>query len=89
MGWWESISTYPWPVLVASRLSWKKRQQITIAQEENAELERENNLRRERIQKLKDSREEQELEIRKRLKLEKPGTRDFYIPEAADSKPSR
>ena len=65
----------------------EKRQQITITQEENAELERENNRRRERIQRLKDSREEQELEIRRRLKLKKPGTRDFYIPEAMDSNP--
>ena len=58
----------------------EKRQRITVMQEENAELDRENQLRRERIRRLTESREEQELEIRRRLKLQKPGTRDFYIP---------
>jgi cell division protein FtsB len=59
----------------------EKRRQITTLQEENAELERDNHRRRERIRDLLESREEQEVEIRRRLKLLKPGETTFILPE--------
>ena len=65
----------------------EKRRQITAMQEENAGLEQDNQRRREKIRRLTESPEQQELEIRKRLKLEKPGTRDFYLPDSTENAP--
>ena len=50
-------------------------------EEENANLQRENDYRRERIKKLQESPSEQELEIRKKLKLLRPGETSFILPE--------
>ena len=55
--------------------------QIRKLEEENAALQRENDYRTQRIQKLKDNPAEQELEIRKRLKLLRPGETSFILPE--------
>lgn len=57
--------------------------EIRKLEEENANLQRENNYRRERIQKLEGSASEQELEIRKKLKLLRPGETSFILPEQA------
>lgn len=65
----------------------EKRRQITAMQEEKAELEKDNQRRREKVRRLTESPEEQEMEIRKRLKLEKPGTRDFYLPDSSGNAP--
>ena len=54
--------------------------EIRKLEEENANLQRENNYRRERIQKLESSASEQELEIRKKLKLLRPGETSFILP---------
>jgi cell division protein FtsB len=55
--------------------------EIRKLEEENANLQRENNYRRERIKKLESNVSEQELEIRKKLKLVRPGETSFILPE--------
>ena len=55
--------------------------EIRKLEEENANLQRENDYRRERIKKLEGSVSEQELEIRKKLKLLRPGETSFILPE--------
>ena len=55
--------------------------EIRKLEEENANLQRENDYRRERIKKLESSPSEQELEIRKKLKLLRPGETSFILPE--------
>jgi predicted nuclease with TOPRIM domain len=57
-----------------------KRDRIERLQIENAELERQNKYRDTRIEDLLESREEQELEIRRRFRKQKKGTIDFYLP---------
>ena len=57
-----------------------KRELVDKLQEQNAELDRNNRMRKERIERLLDSREEQELEIRRRFKLQKKDSVDFYLP---------
>ncbi len=54
--------------------------EIRRQEEENANLQRENDYRRERIKKLESSTSEQELEIRKKLKLLRPGETSFILP---------
>lgn len=69
--------------------------EIRQMEEENANLQRENEYRRDRIKKLESSPSEQELEIRKQLKLLRPGETSFILPEqpkqpgqsSADPKP--
>ena len=58
-----------------------KWREIRRLEEDNASLQRENDYRRERIKKLQDSPSEQELEIRKQLKLLRPGETSFILPE--------
>jgi len=58
-----------------------KWREIRRLEEDNANLQRENDYRRERIKKLQDSPSEQELEIRKQLKLLRPGETSFILPE--------
>jgi cell division protein FtsB len=58
-----------------------KWREIRRLEEENASLQRENDYRRDRIKKLQDSPYEQELEIRKQLKLLRPGETSFILPE--------
>lgn len=60
----------------------QKRGEIRELQEQNATLARENLRKRDRIQRLKDSPSEQEMEIRKQLKLLRPGETSFILPEA-------
>jgi len=55
----------------------EKRQEIREIEQRNAELARENQLKREYIERLKQSQAEQEIEIRKRLKLVKPNEKVF------------
>jgi len=55
--------------------------QIRRLEEQNAGLQRENDYRRERIRKLESSPSEQELEIRKKLKLLRPGETSFILPD--------
>jgi cell division protein FtsB len=55
--------------------------EIRKLEEENANLQRENDYRRDRIKKLEGNASEQELEIRKQLKLLRPGETTFILPE--------
>jgi cell division protein FtsB len=64
--------------LPALREKWDEIRQL---EEENANLQRENDYRRDRIKKLENSPSEQELEIRKKLKLLRPGETSFILPE--------
>jgi cell division protein FtsB len=59
----------------------EKWREIRRLEEENANLQRENDYRRERIKKLQESPSEQELEIRKQLKLLRPGETSFILPD--------
>lgn len=59
----------------------QKWDEIRQMEEQNATLQRENDYRRDRIKKLESSPSEQELEIRKKLKLLRPGETSFILPE--------
>jgi len=59
----------------------EKRREIRELEERNANIRLENDRRKERIRRLEDSRSEQEMEIRKRLKQQKPGETTFILPE--------
>jgi cell division protein FtsB len=59
----------------------EKRREIRQLQEQNAVLNREIEHRRDRIRRLEDSRSEQEMEIRKQLKLLRPGETTFILPD--------
>jgi cell division protein FtsB len=59
----------------------EKRKEIQSLQEVNASLAAENERKRVRIEKLKNNRAEQELEIRDKLKLLRPGETQLIVPE--------
>ena len=86
------VALYGWialrgPLGIQSLLD--KRQEIRTLQEQNAARAREVEHRRDRIHRLADSPSEQEMEIRKQLKLLKPGETTFILPDSSpdDSKP--
>lgn len=56
--------------------------QLRQMQEENADFARENEIKRERIRKLQESRSEQDLEIRRKLKLLHSNETEFILPHA-------
>ena len=69
----------------------EKRGEIRRLEEENANLQREIQYRRDRIKKLTESPAEQELEVRKNLKLLRPGETSFILPDVPkqqDPKPA-
>jgi cell division protein FtsB len=59
----------------------QKHREIRNLEEQNAEMVRQNQALRDRIIRLEDSDSEQELEIRKQLKLLRPGETTFLLPE--------
>ncbi len=59
----------------------QKRREIRQMEEENANLAREIQYRRDRIKKLQENPAEQELEVRKNLKLLRPGETSFILPD--------
>ena len=66
-----------------------KRREIRELQEQNAALTREIEHRLDRIRRLEVSPSEQEMEIRKQLKLQKPGETTFILPDGPkDSEPA-
>ncbi|HYM05129.1 MAG TPA: septum formation initiator family protein [Terriglobales bacterium] len=69
----------------------EKQKQIRTIEQQNADLAREIELRRERIHRLEEDDSEQELEIRQRLKLVRPGEKVFILqePVAHKSPPTR
>lgn len=60
----------------------EKRHEIRQLQEENATRALEIKRLRDRIDRLKGSKSEQEMEIRKQLKLQRPGETTFILPDA-------
>lgn len=60
----------------------ERRREIRRLEERNAQFAHENELRRERLKRLQDSPSEQEMEIRKQLKLLRPGETTFILPDA-------
>jgi len=63
----------------------EKWSEIRRQEEDNANLQRENQYRRDRIKKLEQSPSAQELEIRKKLKLVRPGETSFILPDQPKS----
>jgi cell division protein FtsB len=59
----------------------EKRREIRELEERNANIRLENDRRKDRIRRLEESRSEQEMEIRKQLKLQRPGETTFILPE--------
>jgi cell division protein FtsB len=68
----------------------EKEQRARELQEQNAKLARENQLKRDHIRKLRENQSEQELEIRRRLKLLKEKETTFIIQDPQhDKKPAQ
>jgi cell division protein FtsB len=59
----------------------EKRREVRELEERNATLMRDNEAKRQRIERLKHDRSAQEVEIRKRLKLQRPGETSFVLPD--------
>ncbi len=59
----------------------EKRREVQSLEEQNARLSREIQQKHDRIERLKNSTSEQELEIRRKLKLQRPGETTFILPE--------
>ncbi|HEY6346230.1 MAG TPA: septum formation initiator family protein [Bryobacteraceae bacterium] len=74
-GWIAFRGPQGFPVL------FEKRREIRLWEERNAALDRDNQLRRDRLRRLEESPSEQELEIRKQLKLLRPGETTFILPD--------
>ncbi len=66
----------------------QKQKEIRALEKENADLHRDIEFRRARIQRLRGDESAQELEIRQRLKLVRPGEKVFILQEPADQKSS-
>ena len=64
----------------------KKQEEIKELEQRNAELAKDIELKRVKIQRLRQSPEEQELEIRRQMKLVKPGEKVFILQD--DKKPT-
>jgi len=62
-----------------------KRKHIQQLQDHNASLAAENETKRKRIEMLRNDRATQDLEIRERLKLVKPGETQFIVPDSGSS----
>ena len=60
----------------------EKRREIRELEERNVNIRLENDRRKDRIKRLEESRSEQEMEIRKQLKLQRPGETTFILPES-------
>jgi cell division protein FtsB len=58
-----------------------KHREIRALEEQNAAAAREIERRKERIRRLKESQSEQDMEIRKQLKLLRPGETTFILPD--------
>ena len=65
----------------------EKRRTIRQLEEQNANLVHENEYKRNRIIKLKESTSEQEIEIRKKLHMLRPGETSFILPDQPKPNP--
>jgi len=82
------LSVYGWAALRGPQglqALMERRREIRRLEERNAQFAHENELRRERLKRLQDSPSEQEMEIRKQLKLLRPGETTFILPDAPKS----
>ncbi|SRR6266508_4098031 len=59
----------------------QRREEIRALEKQNQDLAREVEHKRERIQRLREDRSEQEMEIRQRLKLVRPGEKVFILQD--------
>ena len=67
----------------------EKRQEVRTLEEQNANLQRDIDAKKLRIERLKHDKSTQELEVRKRLKMDFPGNTTFILPQDANqAKPS-
>lgn len=64
----------------------EKHREIRELQDQNAATARENEKRREHIRRLKESQSEQDMEIRRQLKLVRPGETTFILPDQPKEK---
>jgi len=64
----------------------ERQRQIRALEEQNANLAREIQQKKDRVRRLEQDRTEQELEVRRRLKLLKDKETTFLIPEKAPEK---
>jgi cell division protein FtsB len=64
----------------------EKRQEIRLLEKENEQLQRELAEKRARIERLKTNPDEQEMEIRKELKLLKPGEKSYIMQDTPAGK---
>jgi cell division protein FtsB len=64
----------------------QKQKEIRELEKQNADLAREIESRRQRIQRLREDESEQELEIRQRLKLVRPGEKVFILQDPTPEK---
>ena len=67
----------------------EKHREILQLEEQNAERRLENARRQERIRRLEESHSEQEMEIRKQLKLLRPGETTFILPSGPAPDPPK
>ena len=65
-----------------------KRREVRLLEEQNAAQAAENERRRERILRLEQNSTEQEMEIRKQLKLLRPGETTFILQDPPKATPS-
>lgn len=65
----------------------QKRRQIGELEQRNAALHRQVEHKRNRIQRLRDNQAAQEMEIRERLKLVRPGEKVFVLPDHKSATP--
>jgi cell division protein FtsB len=65
----------------------EKRREVRMLEEQNADLQRDIDAKKLRIERLKHDKDTQELEVRKRLKMDHQGDTVFVLPE--DSKRSK
>lgn len=65
----------------------QKRHQIRVLEEQNADLMRDIQAKKDRIQRLKSDPATQELVIRKRLHKERPGETEFILPKNTAAQP--
>ena len=65
-----------------------KRREVRLLEEQNAAQAAENERRRERIHRLEKNPTEQEMEIRKQLKLLRPGETTFILEDPAKPAPA-
>jgi cell division protein FtsB len=66
----------------------EKHHEIRSIEEQNAELQRDIDAKKARIERLKNDTSAQELEIRKRLKMQRPGETQFVLPNQSPSSSS-